>query len=108
MTECSAQAEHLASNSGWKDSLPGDVSAVLGWQNHYSPKYGRCYVLVEYSAKSPKPVIYSEFFDAFETRLLAMCSRSLDSELHCGLTVEPTHPGDCAACQQFIDERMNQ
>jgi hypothetical protein len=52
----------------------------MGWTNHYSPKYDRCYVLVSYlhkggKAKPPgEPITYNELWDAFERKLLSTCA----------------------------------
>ena len=64
--ECAAQAEKVVAD--WSKRTG---SAPEDWQNHYSPKYGKCFVLigsVQPSAdRNSFPTVYSEaLFDAFE------------------------------------------
>lgn len=64
--ECAAQAEKVA--AGW----PQRTGATpVDWHNHYSPKYGKCFVTLYFSQLSKDEKIYpSKFsttlFDAFE------------------------------------------
>ena len=73
MKECAAQADRVASRAG----LDSD-KMVLGRQNHYSPGYGRCFLQITYQNReansSDRPAIYYELWDAFEERLLSICT----------------------------------
>jgi hypothetical protein len=104
MTECSAQTERLAAKEEWRGN-----SEVIGWENHYSPKYERCYVRIQKQfALQPESSFY-ELYDAFETKFLILCGNSANAELVCRGSVEPARAEDCskAVCQQYIDEHMN-
>jgi hypothetical protein len=79
MTECSAQAERLAVKEEWGQKN----SQVLGWQNHYSPTFERCYVLIQKQSTLPSGGTYMELYDAFETRFLIMCGESANVEMVC-------------------------
>jgi len=48
MKECAEQADREAKRSGWIEGKRDGDASIVGWQNHYSPKYERCYVSVSY------------------------------------------------------------
>ena len=86
----------------------------LGWENHYSPKYGLCFVDVSYSNPDAKkykgaPYFFEELYDAFERRLLTICSRDMhisNDNPFCSIQTGPPPHFDCSACRAFIRERM--
>jgi len=41
MKECAQQSDRMAKRFDWVEGKDG----VLGWENHYSPKHGRCFVV---------------------------------------------------------------
>jgi len=93
--ECAAQAERAAKSSLW------DARNVLGWENHYSPKYERCFVVVTW----PEAVTYSEeLYDVFERRNLARCSTL--SRIAEAADETKTTIVDFTVCQDFIRDRM--
>jgi hypothetical protein len=69
--ECAAQAEKVV--AGW-------LSPATEWQNHYSPKYDRCFVSLSFFSVSKDdkvfPTMYSTVLvDAFErSRIASTCS----------------------------------
>jgi hypothetical protein len=98
--ECAAQAERAAKGAGW-DKNP----EVMGWENHYSSKYERCFVGVSWVQPSGET---TELYDAFERKNLAMCnltggssSTIVDAETQTRMV-----PVSDSVCQQFIDDRM--
>ena len=99
--------------------LTGDRN-VIGWENHYNPKYGRCFVLVNY--KNPDgekiakfPAWYFELYDAFDRRLLSVCQDGTsvadtnfsDTNEFCNVQEDNTH-FDCRVCRSFIKDRMEE
>ena len=101
---------------GWRTGQ--DVGAglmVLGIENHYSPTYERCYVLFNYLNKDTKsinnglPRLYYELWDAFEEKLLSMCTDELiDARLiFCTIPVQDKQQFmNCTVCQGFVKDRM--
>ena len=86
----------------------------MGWQNHYSPKYGRCYVQVSYINRRAKtdrelPLFYDELMDAFEARLLAVCTDASNAGafMFCRVEGDENRRSDCRACRQFIRDHMD-
>jgi len=72
MKECAEQADRFIKQP---DPLRNQLG---GWENHYSPKYNRCYVAITYlnaeAKKNPKlPLTFDVLYDAFEGRMLVFC-----------------------------------
>ncbi len=85
----------------------------MGWENHYSPKYGHCFVSVgvmdDAAKKNPElPLLYNELYDAYEGRLLAMCTDATVSKasFFCTVQDDAGPKFDCAGCRQWIEDRM--
>jgi hypothetical protein len=115
MKDCADLSDLMTKRMGWVEGAHTDDHTVQGWVNHYSPKYERCYVQVGYLnrlAKKDKslPLLYEELWDAFENRLVAVCTTSsaAKSEDFC-LIPDAKSESDigCQACRQFVDDRMN-
>jgi hypothetical protein len=102
MKECAAQAERAAKSAGW-DKDPD----VMGWENHYSAKYERCFVGMTRSAPSDVTI---ELYDAFEGKNLAACKLTEFSDAISVVADAETETRMVAVtksvCQQFIDDRM--
>lgn len=115
MRQCSEQVDHVASREGWlQGRAPG--GRVSEWSNHYSQRFQRCYVQLEYvndAAKTDKdlpPLTYS-LFDPFENRNVAICTDILTKSQaanFCAITegAEGREIGNCSACRDFVRERM--
>jgi hypothetical protein len=109
--QCAEQTEKVIKRVEAERSA--DVGLV-GWQNHYSPKYERCFVHLSYVNRKAKelglPVTFDELDDAFENKLLAVATgviRAKNAEWYCSITDGVTDSnGDCAAARAYIDERM--
>lgn len=73
--ECAAQPTGSPHEHAW---IPTRRSSDV--KNHYSPTYGRCYMEITYlnseARKNPEllPEIYHELWDAFEEKLLSICT----------------------------------
>jgi hypothetical protein len=113
MKECAEQAARIAQRL---EERPHKDFGIMGWENHYSPKYERCYVLVKYLNREATknrnlPLLFDQLFDAFESRALAICTNSSATEAGTFCSVEPRADGspevDCGNCAQFIKDRMN-
>jgi hypothetical protein len=110
MKECAEQAERFAKHEG----LAKDP-AVPSWRDHYSPKHGRCYILVNHVNWAPGklgdlPRHYDELWDAFEGRLLSICTDSTwatQSALYCSVQADDSPKNDCQACREFTKDRMD-
>ncbi len=109
MKECAQQSDRMVKRFDWVEGKDG----LLGWENHYSPKHGRCFVAASFmnkdAKKDPKlPMLYDQLFDAFEGRLLAICTDARVSAANVFCSVEDgTGPKfDCGGCRQWIEDRM--
>ena len=74
MVECAVQADRVTSRA-----RPATDQKMLGLQNHYSPKYGRCFLQITYLNSGARnrpelPPLYYELWDAFEEKLLGICT----------------------------------
>jgi hypothetical protein len=95
MKECAEQAARLM-----KQSAPAQPGYEDSWSNHYSPKYGRCYVLSESKSKGSA---WLHMGDAFEGSTIAVCvEASLKRCVAPGIKDD-----DCDACRRYIDDHMN-
>jgi hypothetical protein len=115
MKDCAEQTDRFAKRAGWIEGhREGDVT-VLGWRNHYSPKYEKCYVLVSYENHAATkdgsiPLLYDELYDAFEGRLASMCADARNQSPTAFCTIQEaddTQPGNCHACQLFSKDHMS-
>ncbi len=107
MKECTEQVDRIAKEEGLVEGEGSSIAIILSWQNHYSPKYERCYmqVTVLYTEKNSKlSYVYNEVYDAFEKKRLSMCSDS-DKGYFCGIE-DSGSPSDCNACRKFVKDRM--
>jgi hypothetical protein len=93
MRECAAQAERDAKSVGWdKDAL--------GWENHYSSKYERCFVAVSWAGPHD---LTEELYDAFERRSLATCGDAFAATVDADGASTPVSR---LVCDDFIRDRM--
>jgi len=127
MQACTEQAEEMVKQYGWQKGYPasgkylfGEVS-FLEWQSHYSPKYERCYLRATfYTSLAPEDkASFYHLYDAFEGRLLAICSDGLTprARLFCSIEEKAVSDalspddgrksGDCEACQNYVADRWN-
>ena len=110
MKECAEQVDRIVI----KEHLASGSPTLVARENHYSPKYNRCYVRFSYpnseaAAKNPElPSVYSELWDAFEEKLLSVCT---DERVFRGGRVFCTIQDkdnfmNCDVCRQFVKDRM--
>lgn len=112
--ECAEQADKMAERANLEVGQGGRDLTVLGWDNHYNPGYERCYLRVSYlnhnvrpELKDTIPVVYYELHDAFEGRLLSMCTDAvLSNTPFCVIAGNPDSIGNCNLCRQFVKDRM--
>jgi hypothetical protein len=98
------------------------------WQNHYSPKYNKCFVTASYSAwdKTLKggPSLFTYLLDAFERSQVAVSATGVSAEFLCRNEEQPAEcergarvlwelfckiedqTTDCPKSEQFIKEHM--
>ena len=108
MGECAAQADRVMKEENMEAGQhPSPQTRVMGWRNHYSPKYGRCFVLVTLQQDSGPPY-YDELYDVFERRLMAMCTTAEQVSPFCSIQ-EGSDPaaGTCTVCKAFLDDHMD-
>ncbi len=111
MRECSESADRLRQ----RDFRDG-VDHVLGSDNHYSPKWGRCFLRVGYGNPEARrqdrraPAMFYELYDVFEHRQLATCTDALTggSSDYCDVSDDITEAGNCRACRTFVKARMTE
>ncbi len=117
MKECAEQTEKMAIRAGWKDGQRTGDFTNLGWDNHYSPKYERCYIRVTYmrdavleEVRDLLPLFYDELYDAFEGKLIATCTDTPapkgEASLFCRIEHDESTWGKCQRVRQFIKDRM--
>lgn len=111
MRQCTAQADQFTAAAGLVEGQQNGGTVTTGWTNHYSPKYEHCYLLVSYvhkggKAKPPgEPISHNELWDVFERKLLSTCAGAqFGTNAYC--SIDGQKGFDCAACQEFIDDRM--
>lgn len=109
MKECAQQAERMVKRFEWVEGKDG----LTGWENHYSPKFGRCFVAASFTNDAAKkdrelPVLYDQLFDAFEGRLLAICTDAIvpKANFFCTVQDEAGPKFDCGGCRQYVQARM--
>ena len=105
MKDCAAQAEKVG---------PGEAAVNKGnYDNHYSPKYDRCYVRISWTISQGEPVsgLGVRLIDAFEHSTIAVSTiTSPESKANC--FVESTDRQlikvvDCSAAAAFIYDHMS-
>ena len=79
------------------------------WENHYSPKYGKCFVSATFAftgegAGKTIPLFSNALIDAFERSFLALSAHGGNTEGACYIGEEK--PADCAKAEAFISEHM--
>jgi hypothetical protein len=91
--ECAAQAEKAVEERNSRSVAYGGHGSD-SWTNHYSPKYNRCFVKVEYFADQTYavkggPLFYTFLEDAFERTNVAESADGPSIQLVCGLEENP-------------------
>lgn len=104
--ECAAQAEKI---------MMGTSAVYSSWENHYSPKYNKCFVsrVTSYPATGAGkdfPAVKRELVDAFEKTTSAQWVSAYPGAEDPGdpvFTCRIDHgPAACAKAQAFISEHM--
>jgi hypothetical protein len=112
MKECAERTDRAAKQAGWIEGQRTGNITVMGWQNHYSPKYGKCYLQVNYlnqrAETNPNvPSIDYELYDAFEEKLLSSCTDEIGkATAYCTINNDAGPHFDCNACRHFVKDRM--
>ena len=110
--ECAEQTDRYTKRSGLVESGMNGTVLTMGWQNHYSPKYEKCFVRIGYmeTSKKARPVdrvLWTDLVDAFEGRIVATCTDGIDARSpYCSVYVGGVPSGDCWACREFMRDRM--
>jgi hypothetical protein len=101
--ECALQAEKVMKDRG----------TIQSWENHYSPKYSRCFISVLNRAPGDGagkvyPLLRNDLLDAFERTTLATWSSEFSEKRADDLVAcQVDHqPADCAKAARFISEHM--
>jgi hypothetical protein len=115
MKDCAEQADRVVKRD-WADRPRSpDAVGLTNWENHYSPTYERCYMVV-YSAldhaktDSTLPRTIYQLIDPFERKELAACTDQVKpkSDAFCSVSVEGEESsGNCTACRSYIKDRMS-
>ena len=125
--ECAAQAEQVVADRN-RISVAVDGHGVYSWSNHYSPKYNRCFVKLDYvldvkTGVKGGPSLITNLVDAFERTTVAVAAGGVSPKLFCRNEDNPAecernaalawesfcetdHPTDCATAKDFITEHM--
>jgi hypothetical protein len=114
MKQCAEQAETMAKSVKFVEGERSGNLQTLTWENHYSPKYDRCYIKISYAHYIPnKNAIrgtHEELWDVFERRRLSSFTdiNGPEQELFCDIpTDDKVARHQCAACLQFIKDHMD-
>jgi hypothetical protein len=101
--ECALQAEKVMKDRG----------TIQSWENHYSPKYARCFMSVLNTlpgegAGKVYALLRNDLLDAFERATLATWSsefseKRADDPVACQVDHQAA---DCATAARFISEHM--
>jgi hypothetical protein len=120
MKDCAEQTARIATREGWARVTKWGET-LMSSENHYSPKYEKCYVRVNYMRAfedGSTPIFYSHLWDAFEALKIADCTptqrgpASTDManpgvSAFCSIhESDPDSHFSCAGCQQFVKDRM--
>jgi hypothetical protein len=119
MKDCAEQADRAARRDKLYEGAPlfGGYHST-GYTNHYSPKYERCYVAVGYfsraaltqtvrDGKKKEPMSLDHLYDAYEGKMVAQCSSAEEGAYTvCIIDGQPS-TSDCALCNAFISDHMN-
>jgi hypothetical protein len=99
--ECAAQAEKVITD--WDD-------AAVFWQNHYSPKYNQCFLLISRQIDLKDwigPVLKDTLHDAFERSTLATSITSpVPPQVAALCSTDDDPKADCKTAADFITEHM--
>ncbi|MCA1827926.1 MAG: hypothetical protein ABR567_22450 [Myxococcales bacterium] len=115
MRECAEQATRVTKEHKSEVHEIDRQSWIMNAENHYSPKYERCYLREVVSshptgrAAADIPSFMTYIYDAFENRVLAECTDETGlklAESFCRVH-EPSTGAGCAACERYIDEHMD-
>lgn len=104
--DCAAQAEKLMAYFNSRSSDGGSSD----WQNHYSPKYDKCFVSASYTLSEkdrggkPGPFFLTMLYDAFERSTLAKSATGEKTEAW-GCRILEKYV-DCGEAEKFITEHM--
>lgn len=99
--ECAVQAEKVVEAFR--------TAATVEWQNHYSPKYERCFLKVSYMYRPSDgggkdvPMFSYQLIDAFERSRLANSASVGPTGGICNIDEKPV---DCAKAEAFIAEHL--
>jgi hypothetical protein len=107
-TQCAAQAERVVADRD-RGSVKIGMLPADRWTNHYSPKYNRCFVSIEYyrSGASGSSVFWTFLLDAFERAELAISYATVPATDTGGVrcTIDGKR-ADCKGAADFIAEHM--
>jgi hypothetical protein len=112
MKECAERADRMAKQKEWVEGKRIGSTKIEGWQNHYSAKYGRCYVQVFYedhAVENANIVYFEEYdlYDAFQGMPLSRCSNESRSSVLCWIDgADLPQFLDCSDCREFVKDRM--
>ena len=125
--ECAAQAEKVMAERTRALTISG--SRDIEWSNHYSPKYNRCFLKIEWMqddkvAVKGGPMFYMFLLDAFERTTLANSADGPPVEAVCRYDDNPKEceqraafvwklacqiedqKSDCSNAREFIADHM--
>ncbi len=97
--QCADQAAKVMADA----HTPSD-GEYYNWNNHYSPKYNRCFIEIRLISDKPLIVnISTELQDAFERRRLAYVTNAAIAVPYCNIEGDDV---PCPRVRDFIAEHM--
>jgi hypothetical protein len=115
MKDCAEQTDRILKRMHLEEGQKNGNDDFVGpSQNHYSPKYERCFVQVQFYTsvlvlrklqaddKKLTPHSYWTVYDAFEAKELTTCT---DNRVESFCTIGGS-AGDCSECREFTKDRM--
>jgi len=120
MKDCADQTDRMLKRAHLEEGQRIDAdTTIIGTQNHYSPKYERCYVQVFYThnlkgnideqVKKGFPLVSYDLYDGFEGKLLSRCTDmpQITHSYFCSIEGDGGNTAwDCSDCRKFTKDRM--
>jgi len=120
MKDCAEQTDRMLKRAHLEEGQRiGADTTITGTQNHYSPKYERCYIQVfvshnlkgniEAQVKKGVPLVSYDLYDGFEGKFLSSCTDmpQINHSFFCSIEGNSGNPSwDCSACAKFTKDRM--
>jgi hypothetical protein len=97
----------VATSKSGKATPAAPVTVLKGLVNHYSPKYGMCFIAASYTLMNVGPAAGAPLNRTTATLLLDAFGGGLIAHVDFSVCYIGGKPGDCAEAKSKIDDLMN-